>query len=242
MTTTERRVQRVRHELLIRHVTVSQITQPSPGFLSITFTGPQLAQFDSLSFDDHVKFLIPDGTGEMHRRDYTPRQFDTVNRTVTLEFALHASGVMSDWARQAKVGDAAVIGGPRGSMVIPTDYAWHLLVGDASALPAMHRRLEELPSHVQAIVIAHANAPEDRRAFSSPAQHTVQWVQTDDDLVNAVRALDLPESQGYAWCAGEASVMARLRDVLFEDKQLPRETVKVAAYWKAGTADHHETL
>lgn len=242
MTTTERRVQRVRHELLIRHVTVSQITQPSPGFLSITFTGPLLAQFDSLSFDDHVKFMIPDGTGEMHRRDYTPRHFDTISRSVTLEFALHASGVMSDWARQAKVGDAAVIGGPRGSMVIPTDYAWHLLVGDASALPAMHRRLEELPADAHAIVIAHASSAADRRAFSSRARHTVQWVDSDEALVSAVRALDLPDGEGFAWCAGEASAMARLRDVLLEDKQLPRETIKVAAYWKAGAADHHETL
>ena len=118
--TPERRVQRFRHELLIRDVTVSQITQPSPGFLAVTFTGPLLAQFSSLSFDDHVKFMIPDGTGQMHRRDYTPRHFDTMRCELTLEFALHASGVMSDWARQAKVGDAAVIGGPRGSMVIPT--------------------------------------------------------------------------------------------------------------------------
>lgn len=237
---TERRVQRVRHELLIRDVTVSQITQPSPGFLSITFTGPLLAQFNSLSFDDHVKFMIPNAAGEMQRRDYTPRHFDTARHALTLEFALHESGVMSDWARQARVGDAAIIGGPRGSMVIPDDYAWHLLVGDASALPAIHRRLEELPAGVRAIVIAHANSAEDQRLFHSRAQHTVQWVSSDDALVDAVRALQLPDDEGYAWCAGEASVMARLREVLFEEKQLPRETVKVAAYWKAGVADHHD--
>ena len=202
--TPERRVQRFRHELLIRDVTVSQITQPSPGFLAVTFTGPLLAQFSSLSFDDHVKFMIPDGTGQMHRRDYTPRHFDTMRCELTLEFALHASGVMSDWARQAKVGDAAVIGGPRGSMVIPTDYAWHLLVGDASALPAMHRRLEELPADAHAIVIAHATSAADRRAFKSQAKHSVQWVDSDDALVNAVHALELPAGEGYAWCAGEA--------------------------------------
>ena len=127
-------------------------------------------------------------------------------------------------------------------MVIPTDYAWHLLVGDASALPAMHRRLEELPADAHAIVIAHATSAADRRAFKSQAKHSVQWVDSDDALVNAVHALELPAGEGYAWCAGEASAMAQLRDVLFEEKQLPRETIKVAAYWKAGTADHHETL
>ena len=53
-----RRVQRVRHDLLAREVRVSRVRRISPGFLSITFTGESLASFVSLSFDDHVKLML----------------------------------------------------------------------------------------------------------------------------------------------------------------------------------------
>jgi NADPH-dependent ferric siderophore reductase len=78
------------------------------------------------------------------RRDFTPRHYDQAARELTVEFALHATGAA--WARQAAPGQVAVIAGPRGSMIIPMDYAWHVLAGDATALPAIRRRLEELPA------------------------------------------------------------------------------------------------
>ncbi|HSV45569.1 MAG TPA: siderophore-interacting protein, partial [Ramlibacter sp.] len=149
-----RRVERVRHELRAREVEVTRIERLSPGFVAITFGADALEGFTSLSFDDHLKFMTPDGAGEMVRRDYTPRRFDAARRELTIEFALHGHGHASDWARQAAPGQRATVGGPRGSMVIPPDYDWHLLAGDATALPAIHRRLEELPASSRAIVVA----------------------------------------------------------------------------------------
>jgi NADPH-dependent ferric siderophore reductase len=57
-----------------------------------------------------------------------------------------------------------------------------------------------------------------------------------------VRALTLPPGEGYAWCAGEASAMATLRRVLVEEKGHDRGAIRAAAYWKRGTAAHHEHL
>jgi ferric-chelate reductase (NADPH) len=44
------------------------------------------------------------------------------------------------------VGDKLVIGGPRGSLVVPEDYAWQLYVCDESGMPALRRRLLGLRS------------------------------------------------------------------------------------------------
>lgn len=102
--------------------------------------------FVSLSFDDHIKFMLDgdgdgDGPGaEPVRRDYTPRHHDAAARELTLEFALHGEGSAAQGAAQATVGQRAVIGGPRASFIIPLDCDWHLLVGDETALPAIHRR------------------------------------------------------------------------------------------------------
>lgn len=236
-----RRIERVRHELLRRALTVSAIQRLSPGFVAVTLTGDTLDRFVSLSFDDHLKLLLEDGSGGVQRRDFTPRSFDLQRRELTLEFALHAKGPASEWARQARVGDRAEIGGPRGSMVIPLDYDWHLLVGDASALPAIHRRLEELPAGARALVIAQVQDPADQRAFQSQARVDLQWVHSDAALLAALRALPLPAGEGFAWAAGEASVIARLRAILLEEKRLPLHATRISSYWKRGAADFHES-
>ena len=70
-----RRVQRVRHELRLREVKVAHVERLSPNSISVRFTGEALANFISLSFDDHVKFMFTDSDGEAVRRDYTPRIF-----------------------------------------------------------------------------------------------------------------------------------------------------------------------
>ena len=238
-----RRVQRVRHELHRRDVEVVRIERLSPHFVAITFAAESLREFVSLGFDDHVKFMFDAGDGgEPVRRDYTPRSWDLARGELTLEFAVHGHGGAGDWADRAQLGQRAIIGGPRGSMIVPTDYDWHLLVGDASALPAIHRRLEELPEGTHAIVVMQMPEPPDRRAIASRAQVDLHWVDSDEELLAAVRALALPAGEGFSWCAGEAGLMARLRAVLVEEKGQTKEAMKVAAYWKPGAADFHETL
>jgi NADPH-dependent ferric siderophore reductase len=233
-------VRRVRHELKLRELAVARIERLGDGFAAITFTGDALADFTSLSFDDHVKFMFPDAEGEQVRRDYTPRRFSREALELTIEFALHGDGKASDWARHAVVGQRALVGGPKGSMIVPLELDWHLLTGDATALPAIARRLEELPGGSRAIVLVHAE-PADRRVLGSVADVDLRWFDTPEALVEALQALALPPGRGFAWGGGEASMMARVRQVL-NGKGVPREATRVSAYWKQGVAEHHENL
>ena len=233
-------VQRVRHELKLRELTIARIDHLGPGFAAITFAGEALADFTSLSFDDHVKLMFADEDGQDVRRDYTPRRFDREARELVIEFALHGDGKASGWARRAVVGQRALVGGPRGSFIVPLELDWHLLVGDATALPAIARRLDELPAGSRALVFVHADA-EDHRIFSGVADADVRWFDTAEALVDALRDVALREGAGFAWGGGEASLMARVRQVL-NDKGMPRDATRVSAYWKRGVAEHHEHL
>jgi len=233
-------VRRVRHELKVRELTIARIDDLGPGFVAITFTGEALADFTSLSFDDHVKLMFADQDGQDVRRDYTPRRFDREARELVIEFALHGDGKASGWARRAVAGQRALVGGPRGSFIVPPELDWHLLVGDATALPAIARRLEELPAGSRALVFVHA-AAEDRRTFAGASDADVRWYETPDALVDALRDVALPDGDGFAWGGGEASLMARVRQVL-NDKGMPREATRVSAYWKRGVTEHHENL
>jgi len=236
---TASRVQRVRHELKRREVEVAKVAPLGAHFVAVTFRGEELADFVSASFDDHVKFMFDDETGEAIRRDYTPRRHDREARELTIEFALHGEGKASAWARQAAVGQRAAIGGPRGSMIIPADYGWHLLAGDAAALPAIRRRMEELPAGVRAIVVI---AGGDDVQLASAAQFDVWQVADGAALVEAIRAMPLPGEDAFVWFGGEASIAAQVRDVVHGEKGFPRGASRISAYWKQGASDHHEDL
>lgn len=233
-------IERVRHDLKMRQVEVARIEQLSPGFVNITFKGDDLADFTSLSFDDHVKFMFDDAAGQQVRRDYTPRRFDRESREVDLEFKLHGNPGAAEWARSAVVGQRAIIGGPRGSMILPLEMDWHLLIGDASALPAVARRLEELPQDANTQVVLLVD-PVDRRELRTRANADIHWVQSDDELLQVLKDLPLQEGAGLAWGGGEAALMVKVRQALL-DKGLPRQAAKISAYWKQGVADHHEHL
>ena len=232
-------VQRVRHELKLRDLEVAAVQAIGPHFVAVTLAGEALADFVSLSFDDHVKIMF-DGPDGQVRRDYTPRHHDAAAGLLTIEFALHGDGAASRWARAARPGDRLTVGGPRGSMVVAPDLDWHLLAGDATALPAIARRLEELPAGTRAEVLLLAGASE-RRPLPGQAAAAVRWFDAPAAWLEALRALPLPAGTGFAWAAGEAALMAQVRRVL-HDKGLPREATRVSAYWKRGAQAHHENL
>jgi NADPH-dependent ferric siderophore reductase len=236
------RVQRVRHEIKRRTLQVVRVEAVSPQFRSVTFSGESLADFVSASFDDHVKFILGEEGGEEVRRDYTPRRFDASAGELTLEFALHGDGPVANWAAQARPGQQATIAGPRSSFIIPLDYDWHLLAGDETAMPAIARRLEELPADARVLVVLQVPDNGERRSFQSAAAPSILWVRDAAELQDTVRALNLPAGEGYVWCAGEAAAMAALRRILVEEKAHPSHAIRAAAYWKRGASAHHENL
>ena len=242
-----RRVERVRHELHFRDVQVARVEPFGAEFVRVVFAGESLGNFVSLGFDDHLKFICPDPAAAPDappaRRDYTPRAWNTERRELTVDFALHGEGVASDWARQAQPGQSVVIAGPRGSMVVPTDYDWHLLIGDATAAPAIGRRLAELPKGARAIVVAQLADTAILEVQRSAAQVELHQVASGDAMLSALAGLAPRSGEGYIWAAGEAATMARVRDLVLHTQGHPKEAMRIAAYWKLGADNfEHEDL
>ncbi len=262
-----RAVQRVRHALKARLVEVLRTERISPHVVRVCFGGESLHDFVSASFDDHVKLMLPadpnqtpvlpvfgpegatlpEGATRPVMRDYTPRHVDLQAGELDIEFVLHGDGPAATWAAQARPGQRVGIGGPRGSFVVPPDYDWHLLIGDETALPAIARRLEELPAQTRVLALIETGDAADERVLPSAAQVTVQWMRpggTGDDsaLARAAASLALPGGDGYAWAAGEGQDIAAVRRVLVGPLGLDKGQVRASAYWKRGAVGHHETL
>ncbi len=250
-------IERIRHPLQARHLQVVRRTQVSPGFVRLTLAGPELAGFVSAGFDDHLKLILPspgqdrptlptlqdgrpvfDGPRPV-LRDYTPARFDAAAGELDIEVALHDAGPATGWAASAAVGQWVGIAGPRGSMVVPTGFDWHWLLGDETALPAIARRLAELPASAVVTVRIQLNNPADQRVLASAAQVDLQWVNA---LPAAVEALALPPGAGFVWAAGEHSDMAAVRRAVLAKPGVDPKRMRISAYWKRGAADHHEDL
>jgi NADPH-dependent ferric siderophore reductase len=181
-------------------------------------------------------------------RDFTPRRYDRTAGELDIEFALHEAGPAATWAAQAAVGQYLGVGGPRGSLTIPKHFDWHLLIGDETALPAIARRLEELPAGTRVAALLEVADPSARIDFETTADLYVEWrYRSESDypggaLLLALRGMYLPEGEGYVWAAGESTVMRAVRQYLCTERGIDKTRIRAASYWKRGAAAVHETL
>lgn len=238
--------QRIRFELKRRELEVIGVERLTPHMIRITLAGPDLASFESASFDDHLKVLVPGAGEEPELRDYTPRRFDREACTLVLDFVDHDGGPASDWARGAKLGDSLKIAGPRGSKVIGGAIDKWVLIGDETALPAMGRKAEELGKGDSAVIVAGVTGAAEEQSFETDADLELHWVHRPASTATDA-APYLPVLEGldlgprtFVWIAAEAGAAKALRRYVIEEGGHPARWVKAAGYWVAGKADSAE--
>jgi NADPH-dependent ferric siderophore reductase len=236
---------RVRHETRRRLLRVVAVEDLTPRMRRFTLHSPDLADFISLGADDHVKLFLPTAGAEPQMRDYTPRLYDPRAQTLAIDFVLHDAGPATAWASQAKVGDELEIGGPRGSAIIAEDFDWILLVGDETALPAISRRLEELPQAIRAVAIIAVDNAAEQQALALRDGDAICWILRDRDgsddaatLGAAIERLIPRGGEGFVWIAAEAGVVKALRAQVLEVHGQPLAWLKAAGYWVQGEAGH----
>lgn len=249
-----------------RILAVRRVVELAPDFRRIVLAGADLeADFPFADFapTDHVKlffpqpdtgeivipevteqgWVLPDGSPAPIYRDYTVRAFDADAGELTIDFVLHPHGVAGRWAGSASVGDRLGVLGPRGNVRFPRGYAHYLAAGDETAIPALMRLIEELPTTAKATVLIEVASAQHEQAVPVRDGVRVRWVHRAaageaSALESAVRAVDLT-GDVFAFAAGEAGAMRPIRRYLRE--HLPTDQVDVDGYWKRGVAnlDHH---
>lgn len=226
-----------------RRIVVASIQDMTPSYRRIVFASPDLADFTSLGADDHLRiFFVPadfdladaERLREHPSREYTPAAFG--DGTLALDFVLHGTGPASEWAARAEVGDVAIIGGPRGSLVIEGAPDWWLLAGDLTALPAIRRHLAAVAPSTPVDVIIQADAA-DEQELETRGDATITWVRDFDALVGALEATPARGGDGFAFIAAEQGIVKPGRDLLI-GRGIDIQRAVVKGYWRKGlTAD-----
>ena len=171
--------------------TVLETEHLSPHLVRVVVGGEDLDGFGVGEFTDHyVKLHIPppgaeydapfdtDEVKERYPREqwprvrtYTVREWDPEQGRLTIDFVVHGDeGVAGPWAAGAKPGDVLQLMGPGGGYAPSPDAAWHLMVGDLAAVPAIAASLRRVPAGAPVHVIIEVPGPEDEIALETPGE------------------------------------------------------------------------
>lgn len=176
-------------------------------------------------------------------RTYTVRAHDPATGDLTLDILLHeGAGAAHDWALNLTPGQAFGILGPGGKWRPQADHTRFLLIGDASALPAIARALEEAPRAAHLEVFLEVEDASLRAVLPEHPGAEVMWVDPagalpGSRLVAAVREAH-PQTEGTAvFLHGNAEMVRDLRRTLLGEWGLDRGALSASGYWRHGCTD-----
>ncbi len=191
---------------------------------------------------DAVRAALPEGAAP-RLRAYTVRHFDATALELTVDVVVHGDqGLAGPWAAGLVGGEEILVSGPGGAWSPAVDVDHHLLVGDASALPAIAVALERMPDDARGVAVVEVDGPHDELPLTAPAGVEVRWVHADRGhpgrrLVETTLALPWPGGRVGAFVHGEAGAVKEVRRHLRLERGVARADLSASGYWRIGVDD-----
>ncbi|MEZ2127820.1 MULTISPECIES: DUF2218 domain-containing protein [unclassified Sinorhizobium] len=200
-------------------------------------------QWPSVGADGLIKWENPQRRPVT--RKYTVRSIDQAASTIDIDFVRHAdAGPGSSFAERARPDDVIGALGPGGGGLVEAD--WYLLAGDETALPAIARMAEHLPSEARAVILIEVADRQEIQALSSSVRADIRWLcrrearsQPGALLTEAIRSVTFP-SEGtriYAWAACEFEAFRQIREYFRRNRKLSKAEHLVVSYWRRGKSE-----
>lgn len=222
---------------------VADVERVSPGFVRVALAVG--GSWESTHAPDefvHVEI----GAATVDAADgHTARHY-TVSRLVPrgfeIEVATHGHGQGAAWAESVLPGDAVSVSDPKAYYAPPDATVPRLVIGDATALPAIARILAEASPDESFTVVIELGSMADTRALPSRATTTVEWRLGGNGIGPSVlvgaaaSALDSFAGEGaapYLWVACESAVSRRIRSLARIERGLPTALLRIVGYWHA---------
>lgn len=244
----------------VRSISVVDTTDLSPQIRRITFRTNNVKRFDSMSAL-HVKLLLPQHdrplylprllpTGlidwgpeaaRSHIRKYTIRRIDLDAGLIDIDFFLHSDGGPgSRFAELARTGDVIGMIGPGGGSARIAD--WMMFAGDETALPAIARMLEKLPSKTRGKAFIEIGDARDELLIDHNSKVEIVWINRRasaqrDLLAKLVGSVEIPEDcSTFAWAGLEFSSFKSVRSDWRSSRRLAKNQQLAVSYWRKGRA------
>lgn len=238
-----------------RELTVCGIVDLTPHMRRISFSGADLAHFDSIE-TLHVRLFLPPG-GEAGGlaalpegtqpavRKYTIREIDAAAGRVAIDFVMHEdAGPGAAFAAKAGMGDRIGMAGPGGRGLRKAD--WYLFLGDETALPAIGRMLASLPAEARGLACIEIADTAERQDLVHPAGVALEWLCRDgaepgstDLLPRAFEAVAWPEEDAaiFLWAAMEYEGFKKVRAAARLRLRPGTDDHLIVSYWRRGASE-----
>lgn len=250
-----------------REMRVVRAVQVTPRMRRLTLAGDDLLRFSYGGL--HMRLLLapkkgvtpvwpvmaadgrqawPDGPRPVNRV-YTIRRIDVEAGEIDVDFVLHEGDETpgATFAIEAAVEDVVGMTGPGGGELRDAD--WCVLAGDETALPAIGRMLEEMPADCKVVALIEIADDAERQQLATNAELDLRWLSregrpagTTSLLVDAVKGLKFPEDgrSVFVWAGCEHAAAREIRTHLRKERDMPRGSNLVAAYWRRGRSGEVE--
>ena len=244
-----------------REMRVIRAAQVTPRMRRLTLAGHDLQRFTEHGM--HMRLLLapakgvrpvwpvltadgrqawPDGPRPVNRV-YSIRRIDVATGEIDVDFVLHEGDDTpgASFALEARIGEVVGMTGPGGGELRDAD--WTLLAGDETALPAIGRMLEEMPTGRKVVALVEIADDGERQDLPTRADLDLRWLSRDGRpagsttlLADAVAALAFPQDDVsiFVWAGCEHAAARAIRLHLRKQRDLPRGSSLVAAYWRIG--------
>jgi NADPH-dependent ferric siderophore reductase len=188
------------------------------------------------------RIVWPAGAHGVSLRSYTARRQEPDIGQVEIDFVLHGDGPAAAWAAAAAPG--AVLGVAGGGTLGDRPAGRLLLVGDETALPAIHRILAAAPPGTQGVVLVEGAGADEEQPLPLPPAMTLRWLHRGATppgettlLADAVAGLErFPGDDVFAWVAAESGAVRTIRADLRGRWGLGRAQHHAIGYWRRGRA------
>ncbi len=237
---------------------VQSVERLTPGMVRIVLGGGELSELESTGFTDQYinASFVPQGAPydvpfdpadlegidadlRPRPRRYTVRAWDPTRHELTLDFVTHGDvGYAGRWAIRAQPGDRLQFRGPSGGYAPDPAAAWHLFVGDESALPAIAASLEGLRPGARAIALLVVDGADHELELTSPGDVDVVWLHRQDSprpedlLADAVAAIHFEPGPVDVFVHGEAGEVRAVRRHLLVDRGIDVDNASISPYWR----------
>ncbi|KUF06493.1 siderophore-interacting protein [Leucobacter sp. G161] len=237
--------------------TVTALRDLSPNYTRVTVVAPEFAEYEPTLPADGIKVALPGSDGAPVLRAMTVSNRPGPD-TVEFDVLRHEGGVLSPWLAAVQPGERIEVHAVRREHAIGDGITVHLIVADASALPAASSIVRAFPSHHRVHALLHAPTAADASAVIPEHPGLAVSLRTGEPWTAAELQSALVEllarlssagsgagrgpgaSPGHApgslqsWVAAEATVTAAARKTLAAHGH-HRNNLFAAAYWNAAT-------
>ncbi|KIP51617.1 SIP domain-containing protein [Leucobacter komagatae] len=165
--------------------TVTAVRALSPSYTRVTVVAPEFADYKPTLPADGIKVALPGSDGAPELRAMTVSHRPAPD-TIEFDALRHEGGILSPWLATVQPGERIEVHAVRREHAIGDGVTAHLIVADASALPAAASIVRAIPSEHRVYALLHAPTTADAAA-----------------LIPEHPGLEVSLRTGEAWDAGE---------------------------------------